>query len=99
MRTQAIGKSTLVSSRLAYGCMRINAGQSREHLVPEQEALHGFEMPSRRAKLAGVEVLPADDHALLHFALHREIAVLQVNCRERVRRHDGKGVLELELRA
>ena len=38
MRTQALGKSTLVSSRLAYGCMRINAGQERHRLTPGQEA-------------------------------------------------------------
>jgi predicted oxidoreductase len=38
LKTQTIGKSTLTSSRLAYGCMRINAWQAREHLTVEQEA-------------------------------------------------------------
>ena len=38
MKTQTLGKSTLVSSRLAYGCMRINAWQSREQLTAAQEA-------------------------------------------------------------
>ena len=38
MRTQALGNGTLVSSRLAYGCMRINAWQERDRLTPEQEA-------------------------------------------------------------
>lgn len=38
MRTQTLGKSTLTSSRLAYGCMRVNAWQSREQLTPAQEA-------------------------------------------------------------
>jgi predicted oxidoreductase len=38
MKTQIVGKSALTSSRLAYGCMRINAWQSREQLTPAQEA-------------------------------------------------------------
>jgi predicted oxidoreductase len=38
VKTQTLGRSTLTSSRLAYGCMRINAGQSRDRLTPEQEA-------------------------------------------------------------
>ncbi len=38
MKTQALGTSTLRSTRLAYGCMRINGGQSRERLTPAQEA-------------------------------------------------------------
>jgi predicted oxidoreductase len=38
LRTQVLGSSALVSSRLAYGCMRINAWQERDRLTPEQEA-------------------------------------------------------------
>lgn len=38
MRMQALGKSTLVSSRLAYGCMRIHGWMERDRLSPEQEA-------------------------------------------------------------
>jgi predicted oxidoreductase len=38
LKTQTLGTSPLVSSRLAYGCMRINAWQSREQLTPAQEA-------------------------------------------------------------
>jgi predicted oxidoreductase len=38
MRTVALGRSALVSSRLAYGCMRIHAWMERDRLTPEQEA-------------------------------------------------------------
>lgn len=38
MKTRTLGRSTLVSSRLAFGCMRIHAWQSREQLSGAQEA-------------------------------------------------------------
>jgi predicted oxidoreductase len=38
MRTQAVGKSSLVSSRLAYGCMRISGVWERARFTPEHEA-------------------------------------------------------------
>jgi len=39
VRTQALGKGPLTSSRLAYGCMRINGWLDRARLTPEQESL------------------------------------------------------------
>jgi predicted oxidoreductase len=49
VKTQTLGKSTLTSSRLAYGCMRINAGQGSERLTPGQE------LAARAAVLAAWE--------------------------------------------
>jgi predicted oxidoreductase len=49
MNTQALGKSSLVSSRLAYGCMRISGTPERDRLTPERESA------ARRAVLAAYE--------------------------------------------
>lgn len=49
MRTQALGRSPLVSSRLAYGCMRIAGTMDRSQLTAEREAT------GRRAVLAAYE--------------------------------------------
>jgi predicted oxidoreductase len=49
MRSQALGKSPLVSSRLAYGCMRIAGTMDRSRLTAEREAA------GRRAVLAAYE--------------------------------------------
>jgi len=49
MKTQALGKSSLVSSRLAYGCMRISSTPERDRLTPERESA------ARRAILAAYE--------------------------------------------
>jgi len=38
VNTQTLGKSSLVSSRLAYGCMRISGTHERDKLTPELEA-------------------------------------------------------------
>src|SRR5260370_306485 len=38
MKTQKIGKSSLQSSRLAYGCMRINGTWEPAKMTPEMEA-------------------------------------------------------------
>jgi predicted oxidoreductase len=38
MKTQRLGNGPLASTRLAYGCMRLNAWQSRDQLTPAQEA-------------------------------------------------------------
>lgn len=38
MRSQALGRSSLVSSRLAYGCMRVSGMQARDRLTPELES-------------------------------------------------------------
>ena len=37
MKTQVLGKSALVSSRLAYGCMRISGADPRERMTSEHE--------------------------------------------------------------
>lgn len=49
MRSQALGKSSLVSSRLAYGCMRLAGTMDRSQLTAEREAV------GRRAVLAAYE--------------------------------------------
>ena len=49
MRTQALGGSPLVSTRLAYGCMRIAGTMDRSRLTAEREAA------GRRAVLAAYE--------------------------------------------
>jgi predicted oxidoreductase len=49
MRSQALGKSPLVSSRLAYGCMRLAGTMDRSQLTAEREAA------GRRAVLAAYE--------------------------------------------
>ncbi len=49
MRTQALGSSSLVSSRLAYGCMRLAGTMDRSRLTAEREAA------GRRAVLAAWE--------------------------------------------
>ena len=49
MKTQALGKSSLRSSRLAYGCMRISGTAGRDRLTPELESA------ARRAVLAAYE--------------------------------------------
>jgi len=38
MNSQTLGKSSLVSSRLAYGCMRISGTMERDRFTPELEA-------------------------------------------------------------
>jgi predicted oxidoreductase len=49
MRTQALGRSSLVSSRLAYGCMRTSGVWERERFTP------GHEAAGRSAILAAYE--------------------------------------------
>uniref|UniRef100_A0A832I0A3 Aldo/keto reductase n=1 Tax=Eiseniibacteriota bacterium TaxID=2212470 RepID=A0A832I0A3_UNCEI len=49
MKTRILGRSTLVSSRLAYGCMRIAGMRPRERFTPELEAA------GRRAVIAAYE--------------------------------------------
>ena len=38
MNTSILGRSALVSSRLAYGCMRVSGTMDRAQLTPEREA-------------------------------------------------------------
>ena len=49
MKTQPLGKSDLVSSRLAYGCMRIAGTWKPQEVTPERAAA------GRRAVLAAYE--------------------------------------------
>ena len=49
MKTQPLGKSPLVSSRLAYGCMRIAGTWKPQEVTPERAAA------GRRAVLAAYE--------------------------------------------
>jgi predicted oxidoreductase len=49
VKTQTLGKSALVSSRLAYGCMRVSGTMERVRMAPEMEAA------GRRAILAAYE--------------------------------------------
>jgi predicted oxidoreductase len=49
MKAQSLGKSALVSSRLAYGCMRVSGTMERERLTPPMAAA------GRRAILAAYE--------------------------------------------
>ena len=49
MKTQALGRGALVSSRLAYGCMRLGGTMERERFTPDREVL------ARKAVLAAWE--------------------------------------------
>jgi predicted oxidoreductase len=49
LKTKTLGKSSLVSSRLAYGCMRVSGTMERDRLTPQ------LELAGRRAILAAYE--------------------------------------------